>query len=478
VTEGKDGVALRDTDRNHYADAFEQAPIARLITDKAGVVMEANRRTAELLDVAVSALVGQPLAAFVAEEDIATFRDRMLEAVETAAPMTWVAWLRLPGGSPFPADVHLTGGESETAVLHWAIADVTERTAMEEEFRRLASEAAQALRERVHDTTREAEAERARLAAVVEQIPAGLVIFDSDGSLVTANGEARRLLQNDAGQLTERIPAGEAGRAEFLHDDGTSVVLEVSTAPIIDREGTHQGVMYLFRDISAREQQERTEREFVTNAAHQIQSPLAGILSAIEVLQAGAKDRPERDVFLGHIERESQRLARLARALLILARAQTGYEAPKDEVIALGPLLREVADSLRPGKGVEIHVECPTGLAVITNSELIEQALVNVAENSAKYTAAGRIDLEGRAVGDAVEIVVSDTGDGIPIEDRDRVLDRFYRAANGSDGFGLGFAIVRSAVEALDGQVELQSEVGAGTTVTIRLPRAATLIES
>src|SRR4029450_13967258 len=145
------------------------------------------------------------------------------------------------------------------------------------------------------------------------------------------------------------------------------------------------------------ERQERAEREFVTNAAHQLQSPLAAIVSAIDVLQAGAKDDPERDVFLGHIDRETHRLARLAQALLILARAQTGAEAPRDEVVPLARFLQEIAGSLRPAAGVEVHVSCPEDIALITNQQLVEQALLNVAENAAKYTTEGRISLSARA---------------------------------------------------------------------------------
>jgi signal transduction histidine kinase len=346
------------------------------------------------------------------------------------------------------------------------------------DLRLLASE----LEARVHERTREVEAERARLAAVVEQIPAGLTILAADGRVVMANAEARRLLGGDVAGAIEGIlaPEGEfvdEARAEVVRSDGTHVVLQVGVAPIIDADGRPAGAVYLFHDVSQREQQERAEREFVTNAAHQLQSPLAGILSAIEVLQAGAKDGPQREVFLGHIERESHRLARLARALLILARAQTGYEAPKDEVVALGPLLTEIAASLHPVHGVEVKTVCPPELAVITNRELVEQALINVVENAAKYTLHGRITIEGRAAAEGAEVVVTDTGPGIPSDQHTRVLDRFYRAGSSSEGFGLGFAIVRSALDALDGRLELESKVGVGTTVRIHLPRVANLVD-
>lgn len=224
--------------------------------------------------------------------------------------------------------------------------------------------------------------------------------------------------------------------------------------------------------------QETAEREFVTNAAHELQSPLTAIVSAIEVLQAGAKDTPQRDIFLGHIERASARLARLTRALLILARAQTGAEAPKTELVSLEALLSDVASWLKTAAKVRIDVSCPPEAAVVTNRELIEQAVFNVAENAAKYTAAGRIELAGRVVGARAEISISDTGPGIPDVERDRVFERFYRGEGTADeSSGLGLSIARAAAEAMGGDVELESEVGQGTVVRFRLPQGASLVE-
>jgi signal transduction histidine kinase len=226
-----------------------------------------------------------------------------------------------------------------------------------------------------------------------------------------------------------------------------------------------------------RAQVESVEREFVTNAAHELQSPLTAIVSAIEVLQAGAKDTPERDIFLDHIEQASLRLARLARALLVLARAESGAEPPKTELVPLAPLLDDVAARLRTLDGVTIAVSCPPDAAVVTNRALLEQAVQNVAENAAKYTRSGTIELVAHVDGEA-EISVRDSGPGIAADERDRVFERFYRGHDAADeGSGLGLAIVRAATRALDGEVELDSTVGKGTTVRIRLPQGASLVE-
>jgi signal transduction histidine kinase len=228
---------------------------------------------------------------------------------------------------------------------------------------------------------------------------------------------------------------------------------------------------------TATAREESAQREFVTNAAHELQSPLTAIVSAIEVLQAGAKDTPERDIFLDHIERASARLARLARALLVLARVQTGAEAPRTELVALRPLLSDIASQLRPVGIVNVEISCPHDAAAVTNRELIEQALLNVAENAAKYTADGRIELAAQVSDGQAEIRVSDTGRGIPPEEQDRVFERFYRGeGTGESGSGLGLAIARAAVEALGGRVDLESAPGEGTVVHVRLPQGASMV--
>ena len=361
------------------------------------------------------------------------------------------------------------------------------------------------LERRVAERTDELEAERARLAAVVEHVPAGLVIVSTDGNVLARNKAALRILGVDESGLSELAfgawrrwrpdgtPYGTADwplartmrtgevvdneRLEIARPDGAHLVLDVSTAPVRDAAGRIIGSVGIFHDVTTRDRQERLERDFVTNAAHELQSPLAAIVGAIEVLQAGAKETDARDLFLGHIEREADRMARLARALLILARAQAGIEAPKNELVALEPLLHEVARAVRPAEGVEVVVDCPNDLALVTNRELLAQAIANLADNAAKQTVNGRITLEGRAFEGSSEISVIDTGPGIPALERPRVFGRFYRADRGdTPGFGLGLAIVRSVADALGAEIQLDSTVGAGTIVRLRVPAGAQLV--
>jgi two-component system phosphate regulon sensor histidine kinase PhoR len=478
-----------------YEEFFEHAPVGYLITDQFGEVARANQAAATLLGLPAKQLVGERLGTFATGPDERGLRERLDDVSRTSGQLVWETWLTPRGGRPFRAELHVSRSRSETPDLHWTLVDVTEQAATAQELQKLTTE----LEQRVQDRTQALAEERARLAAVVENMPVGLIIVGADGNAQLVNDRALEILGvrtpaeifdrkwasrygDDESPLMRALRTNEVvanERIELVTPDRSTKFINAAAAPVRDANGQTIGALALLHDVTTRERQERAEREFVTNAAHQLQSPLSAIVSAIDVLQAGAKDEPERDVFLGHIERETDRLSRLAQALLVLARAQTGVEAPRDEVVALAPLLEEVAASVRPAPAVEVETSCPEELALITNRQLFEQALLNVADNAAKYTRAGRISLSARLVEGAIEIVVADTGPGIPADEQSQVFDRFYRgSANGEPGFGLGFAIVGSAVEAIDGELELSSSEGSGTTVRFRLPRAASMISA
>jgi two-component system, OmpR family, phosphate regulon sensor histidine kinase PhoR len=481
-----------------YEEFFEQAPAGYLITDQFGVVARANRAAATLLGISAEHLPGKPISAFASGRDRREIRDRLNGLSRTSGRVVWETWLTPRTGRSFRAELHVSRSLSETPDLHWTMLDVTARAATAQELQMLTAE----LEERVRERTEALAEERARLAAVVENMPVGLTIVGVDGNAQLVNERAVDIFGIEATKISQWVweayrpdgsrygadefPLARARRTnevvgnermEIVTPDGSVKFVDAAAAPVRDANGQTIGAVALFHDVTTQERQERAEREFVTNAAHQLQSPLAAIVSAIDVLQAGAKNEPERDVFLGHIERETNRLARLAQALLVLARAQTGVEAPRDEVVALAPLLTELAASTRPAKGVEIEIACPEDLALITNRQLAEQALLNVIDNAAKYTKRGRISVSAHVVEGAIEIEVADTGAGIPVEEQSQVFDRFYRgSSNGAPGFGLGFAIVRSAVDAIGGELELSSSEESGTTVRVRLPHAASMI--
>jgi PAS domain S-box-containing protein len=336
----------------------------------------------------------------------------------------------------------------------------------------------------------EAELEgRTRLSRLVERLHEGVVSVDRRGRVEFASSTAKHMLNSAALQEGRPVPETWFGfplrslvarlfegdvrvvEAQVASQDGERV-FDVTGIPAARADAA----LLVITDVSEREQRRRAEREFIDNAAHELRTPLAAITSAIERLQAGAREVPERrDRFLGHIQHESTRLNRLASSLLVLARAQTRDEDPRREEIRIAELIEDSVAGLELKHGVELVLDCPPDLVAQSNRDLLEHALLNLASNAARHTNAGRICVRASAINDGSTMIeVSDTGSGIPRDELSRLFDRFYRgsAEKGRAGFGLGLPITKEAVDALGGRVEIDSVPGEGTTVRIILPCA------
>jgi two-component system phosphate regulon sensor histidine kinase PhoR len=214
--------------------------------------------------------------------------------------------------------------------------------------------------------------------------------------------------------------------------------------------------------------------DFVKNAAHELRTPVSAISSAIEVLQGGAKNDPEvRDRFLAHIEQATARLERLLDALLVLARVQAGDEAPPVSKVELAPLLNQVFEGISVQVGVALETDAPRGLTVATNPRVLEQLLANLVANAARHTDSGSIRLVAVRENDLVSIEVQDTGHGLePVDPELTKRERARRESPELEGLGLGLTIVREAVRALGGEVEIGPRAGGGTTARVVLPVA------
>lgn len=326
--------------------------------------------------------------------------------------------------------------------------------------------------------------ERDRFEQLLEQLQEGVIAVDSDLKVEFASTRARALL-GAALEPGQRLPASWADREV---ETALTALFEPNAEPVTLRMrpkaggtyvvallppagGAETGVIVL-TDESEKDRRERAEREFVTNAAHELRTPLAAIASAVEVLQAGAKDDDsDRDRFLGVVERQTQRLTRLAHALLTLARAQTGSEPVNVEPVSVDELVRDVAEG---SPNTRVRVDSPErSLEALAHPELLRQALENLVANAQKHAPNAAIVLRVVQRGEGVRIEVSDAGPGMTAAQARRAAERFYRADGGnSDGFGLGLPIVRESVAAMGGELSIESSPGEGTTVSIVLSLA------
>jgi two-component system phosphate regulon sensor histidine kinase PhoR len=476
-----------------YRALFDLAPIPYVTTDSHLVIREANDAAAALLGVDQRFVVGKPLALYVDADDRRAVRSGVLRLSHGAVePLSLRVRMRRRTGVAY--DALLTGSRSARDDVQWVIHDVTEERRAEQRLWELNRD----LEARAADRAEE-------LETVLQQLPVGVMIVDGESLVLRrANRRAREILGDtivagapvaferfrrydvDGRELgaetwpVVRALAGENVTRElvvYALADGTRPTLEVSALPIRGEDGEITGAVLTFDDVTARQRREQAEREFVTNAAHELRTPLTAIASAVEVLQSGAKDVPEeRDLFLGHVERECARLARLGTALLSLARAQARQEVPRSEVLPLADLLTRIAADLPVGRDIDVTVSCLPEVAAVANRELLEQAVWNLAANAVRYTERGEIKLAAELRDGHAVVEVRDTGPGIPAEARTRLFERFYRAgARDGDGFGLGLSIALQAVEAVGGTLDVDSDDGSGTVARITLTAAKLL---
>lgn len=341
------------------------------------------------------------------------------------------------------------------------------------------------MREHLRRSFEELEDERDRLHRLLEQLQEGVVAVDRALVVQFANSRAHHLLgsqlvvgeplpnpwadfslRESADSMFE--PSAGATTIRF-HPDGGGTY-DVALLPAA--RGSQTGVV-VFTDVSEQERRERAEREFVTNAAHELRTPLSAIASAVEVLQRGAKEVPDdRDRFLGVVERQTTRLTRLAHALLTLARAQTRSEPVRLEPVRVSPIVRAIAGDAGTSR-VSVDL-CCEDVEVLAHGELLHQALENLAANALKYAEGEAVAIRVAHVDDdRVQIDVADRGPGMKPLEAERALDRFYRAASADgDGFGLGLSIVREVVQVMDGALSIETRSGEGTTVAIVLSAA------
>jgi PAS domain S-box-containing protein len=490
--------AALERQRRRYAELFEVAPDSLFVTDVAGRIVEANSAALRMLEVSPDDVAGREMVRFLPPSAREAFRTA-LAALAAGEPIV-ERDLRLRGRTGGERIVHaravpIVDSAGETVELRWALRDVTDQRAAAAELRLLNVE----LEERVGERTAALERQRALVEAVLEQNPLGIAIVDESEQVVLANTEAKRMLgvagppfeakgyrldgsayADGEWPVLRSLRAGEVvmgERGRIVRPDGEQAIVEINSGPIRDGERVIAAVS-VFRDVTLAEQHAQAEREFVSNAAHELRTPLAAIIGAVEVLQAGAKHEPEeRERFLAHVEQQCRRLGRLTDALLTLARVETHAEPPRLEIIELRPLLEEVAQTMHGAPRVSVEVDCPEEIAVVASPELLEEALLNLASNAVKYTSRGTVTLSAVELQPGfVEVAVRDTGRGMSKRETERAAERFYRGDEGAkDGFGLGLAIVAAAARAMGSEVRIESASGRGTTVRMTL-RAGRLV--
>ena len=335
------------------------------------------------------------------------------------------------------------------------------------------------------------DAERSRLATVLEQMTDGVLIADSQGIVQFANPAAGKLFQTSdptnrsIAEVVRHHQLVEAWRRCQQSRQMQSESVELPTRHqylqlVVIPDKHSSGSLLLVQDLTRIRRLETVRRDFISNLSHEIRTPLASLKALTETLQDGAlEDPPAARRFIDQIQVEVDALTQMATELLELSRIESGQLSLDRQPVSAYDLLISASKRMQlqaERAGVDLRVNRARDLPNVNiDLQRLEQILVNLIHNSVKFTrTGGEIVLFAEAGIGEVRFAVRDTGIGIPADDVPRIFERFYRVdkSRTGSGTGLGLSIAKHIVEAHGGKIWVESVEGQGSTFYFTIPNS------
>jgi len=346
---------------------------------------------------------------------------------------------------------------------------------------------------------RSADEEKGKLEAVFSSMEDGILVLDTQGRIEGMNTAVQRIfglnpeemIGKALMEILRKIPLHQALNQfketggplsrEIVLENGDLMVIDVTISAVQGLPPQQEKTMIVLRDITRIKKLERIRADFVANVTHEIKTPLAAILGYIETLREGAIEEKETaGNFLKTIQKHAERLNRLVDDLLVISNAELGEMRFSFESVSLDGVIENVLTAIEPGaskKGIHIESNMPEDLPSIRGDrDRLHQIVLNILDNAVKFTSdGGTISIRGVERDDGmVAVMISDTGIGIPHGEISRLGERFYRVdktrSRELGGTGLGLSIVKHLMAAHNGRMEIESQVGRGTTVSLIFP--------
>ncbi|OGS04166.1 MAG: hypothetical protein A3G41_07340 [Elusimicrobia bacterium RIFCSPLOWO2_12_FULL_59_9] len=346
--------------------------------------------------------------------------------------------------------------------------------------------------------------EKNKLQMVFTNMKEGAVLTHTNGQIVLINSAARTLLGLTASlptQIQEFLNplVGEVGVGQILNSLKKEMSFEIIrqrpkklivncavNAIAVQKEGPARGLLWVFRDVTAEKREEKLKQNFLSLISHKLKTPLSSITGFSHLLledvegAAGAKALESQKKALHIINEQGKKLALLVQKLLDFTRMEEMEVGDlKRSHTEIEVMIKRLLEKLEPGwKGKSVQVVLSPSLKqkVFADADLLEEVLGNLLENAVKFNLKPekRVSVSCALQGPWVHVRVSDNGPGIPPEEKDKIVEKFYQIeetfTGQVEGWGLGLAFVKKVLEKHMGALDVESMVDRGTTVTIKLP--------
>ena len=335
-----------------------------------------------------------------------------------------------------------------------------------------------------------AKQQQEEFSLITENMQEGLIVIDKYTMILSANSSAWNLFHMDRVRQGESVYCLDR-EEEFRHaieqvlsGEHTELVLKLNGSDIqlianpVIRDKKTEGAVVLLVNVTEKLERESLRREFSANVSHELKTPLTSISGFAEIMQGGLVKNEDIPQFAGRIYKESQRLLQLVEDVIQISQLDEEKTSYVWEPVDVYQVCKNAFESLKEkAKRLNVHLYiCGERMKMEAVRTLLEEAIYNVCDNAIKYNRNdGSVSVFLTQTAQEIQIVVKDTGVGIPKEDQGRVFERFYRVDKSHSkeigGTGLGLSIVKHAVGALKGSVILRSEEGNGTEITLRFPK-------
>ena len=343
------------------------------------------------------------------------------------------------------------------------------------------------------ENLREVTRQKNQMETILLHMTDGIVAVNTEGKIIHINPTARELLG-----ITKNVKSYEEVFDPLKFDINLEKVIYLENwtstekkvvlgdktislffAPYRNEEDILDGVIIVIQDITAHEKLNSMRKQFVADVSHELKTPITSILGYSETLLDNEVDEETNKKFLERISHEANRMSALVSDLLTLSRYDSTQIKAEKTSFDFGELVKETYESLqfeieKKNQESECYITGETPM-VYADKSGIQRVIINILTNAIKYTPEnGRISISvGTAYSDAY-VKIRDTGIGIPEEDLQRIFERFYRVDKARTremgGTGLGLSIAKEILNQNNGRIDIQSKVGEGTSVVIRIP--------